>query len=134
MDQDMHAHAERGDVPSLDEAISLPEADEKQHAVSALPAPYADKVKLILEACRDRNLNALIELATSEGGLVNDEARHTACKTPVLSATFTVSSWLPSLHGDFDVFLSRVRQNQTQASTQTGNMASVFRAIIADMS
>jgi hypothetical protein len=97
MDQHMHAHAERGDVPPLDEALSLPEADEKQHLVFDLPEPYADKVKLILEACHDRNLDALIELATSEGGLVNDEARQTACKTQ-LSSTCLFHSLSAILH------------------------------------
>lgn len=37
------------------------------------------KVQLILQACADRDLVALRELATSEGGLVEDEIRRTAC-------------------------------------------------------
>ncbi|KAK0880441.1 GTPase-activating protein gyp8 [Friedmanniomyces endolithicus] len=37
------------------------------------------KVRDILEACRDRHLIALRDLATSEGGLVEDEIRRTAC-------------------------------------------------------
>ncbi|KAK3074778.1 GTPase-activating protein gyp8 [Teratosphaeriaceae sp. CCFEE 6253] len=37
-----------------------------------------DKVQSILEACRDRNLILLRKLATSQGGLIEDEVRRTA--------------------------------------------------------
>jgi len=37
------------------------------------------KVQRILEACRDRDLDTLRHLAASEGGLVEDEIRRTAC-------------------------------------------------------
>ncbi|EMC96596.1 hypothetical protein BAUCODRAFT_51760, partial [Baudoinia panamericana UAMH 10762] len=43
------------------------------------------KVLQILSASRDRNLNALRDLATSEGGLIEDEVRRTAW--PVLLGT-----------------------------------------------
>lgn len=39
-----------------------------------------DKIARILSACRDRDLEALCELACSEKGLVDDEVRRTACK------------------------------------------------------
>ena len=38
------------------------------------------KVTQILEACRDRDLDAIVGFATSEQGLVNDHVRRTACK------------------------------------------------------
>lgn len=38
-----------------------------------------NKVQHILQACRDRNLDKLRTLAASEGGLVEDEIRRTAC-------------------------------------------------------
>lgn len=40
-----------------------------------------DKVKItkVLAACRDRDLAALARLATSQGGLIEDEVRRTAC-------------------------------------------------------
>lgn len=45
-------------------------------------SPYEhDKVQCILAACRDRDLEQLRELTTSEGGLIEDEVRRTACMT-----------------------------------------------------
>jgi hypothetical protein len=44
-----------------------------------LPQDERDKTRRILEACRDRDLDVLRELAVSEGGLVEDEIRRTAC-------------------------------------------------------
>jgi len=44
-----------------------------------LSATERAKVRDILEACRDHHLIALRDLATSEGGLVEDEIRRTAC-------------------------------------------------------
>ena len=38
-----------------------------------------EKVSKILKASRDRDLTALRDLATSQGGLVEDEVRRTAC-------------------------------------------------------
>jgi hypothetical protein len=74
----MDAHGE----PPLDEAICLPDSVEKQqHADSGSPVAFSLKSRRILEACHESNLDALVELATAEGGLVNDEIRKTACKT-----------------------------------------------------
>ncbi|KAK0276048.1 GTPase-activating protein gyp8 [Friedmanniomyces endolithicus] len=44
-----------------------------------LSATEQAKVRNILKACRDRHLVALRDLATSEGGLIEDEIRRTAC-------------------------------------------------------
>lgn len=44
------------------------------------PSDEKDKIARILSACRDRDLEALCELACSEKGLVDDEVRRTACK------------------------------------------------------
>lgn len=38
-----------------------------------------EKIEKILAACRDRDLEALAHLATSQGGLIEDELRRTAC-------------------------------------------------------
>lgn len=38
-----------------------------------------DKSGQILAACSARDLDALVELATSEGGLLNDSLRQNAC-------------------------------------------------------
>ncbi|KAK5132506.1 hypothetical protein LTR08_008890 [Meristemomyces frigidus] len=40
-----------------------------------------DKVHRILQACRDRDLDELRELGTSDGGLIEDEVRRTACES-----------------------------------------------------
>lgn len=48
--------------------------------VQQAPSDEKDKIARILSACRDRDLEALCELACSEKGLVDDEVRRTACK------------------------------------------------------
>jgi len=48
-----------------------------------LSAVETDKVMQILQACRDRDLEALSALATSEHGLIEDEIRRTACESPL---------------------------------------------------
>lgn len=63
--------------------------DSTNHALSPLSASWTRqslspktkaKVERVLTACRGRDLDALKELAASEGGLVEDEVRRTACK------------------------------------------------------
>lgn len=44
-----------------------------------LPEFLKEKISRISAACRDRDLDALAGLATSEGGLVQDELRRRAC-------------------------------------------------------
>jgi hypothetical protein len=68
------------------EGVALTEIEQQQSEVFEQPTPYSEKVQSILEACHDTNLDVLVELATSKGGLVNDELRQTACKflTPLL--------------------------------------------------
>jgi len=69
-----------GDFPKLDAEI-----DKQPLAESALQSPptvdtgKADKADRILRACRENDLSSLITLATSDGGLLNDEIRRTAC-------------------------------------------------------
>lgn len=46
--------------------------------VQQAPSDEKDKIARILSACRDRDLEALCELACSEKGLVDDEVRRTA--------------------------------------------------------
>jgi hypothetical protein len=41
----------------------------------------AEKAKAIRQACSSRDLEALALLATSEGGLMEDELRQVACKS-----------------------------------------------------
>lgn len=41
----------------------------------------AEKTVQIMSACHDKDLNALISLAASAHGLVNDSLRRTACKS-----------------------------------------------------
>ena len=43
----------------------------------------ASKVTQIVQACRNDDLDALIALATSSNGLVEDELRRTACMASV---------------------------------------------------
>jgi hypothetical protein len=41
----------------------------------------------ILDACKNRDLEALRDLAISEGGLLSDTIRHEACKSKTLPTT-----------------------------------------------
>jgi hypothetical protein len=41
-----------------------------------------EKAALIAAACRDRDLEALVHLATSTSGLLSDDLRRTACEPP----------------------------------------------------
>lgn len=43
------------------------------------PEPHREKQQKIREACRWRDAQLLRELATSDGGLVTDDLRRTAC-------------------------------------------------------
>ena len=56
--------------------------DEKERVagIEALPEKSAAKVKQILDACGENDIDAVAGLATSVGGLVEDHVRRTACK------------------------------------------------------
>jgi hypothetical protein len=56
--------------------------DEKESVagVEAPPERRTAKVKQILDACGENDFNAVAALATSVGGLVEDDVRRTACK------------------------------------------------------
>ena len=56
--------------------------DEKE-PVAGVEAPQ--KVKQILDACGENDFNAIAALATSVGGLVEDDLRRTACKRFIYS-------------------------------------------------
>lgn len=45
------------------------------------PSPTLIKREKIIEACKARDLDTLVTQATSEGGLLEDELRKTACKS-----------------------------------------------------
>ena len=49
------------------------------------------KVSRIFKACTEGDQEALRELATSEGGLVDDTARRVACKNPSIAQIFRLS-------------------------------------------
>jgi hypothetical protein len=56
--------------------------DEKSTAASPSPplsAAAASKVTQIVQACRNDDLDALIALAASSNGLMEDKLRRTAC-------------------------------------------------------
>ena len=59
--------------------------DEKSTTTAASPlsAAAASKVTRIVQACRNDDLDALIALAASSNGLVEDELRRTACMASV---------------------------------------------------
>jgi len=54
---------------------SLPSSEAER-----LSALRADKADAIRTACTSRDLDALVEHATSEGGLLDDELRQIACE------------------------------------------------------
>ena len=61
--------------------------DEKSTAAASPSPPFsaaaASKVTQIVQACRNDDLDALIALAASSNGLVEDELRRTACMASV---------------------------------------------------
>lgn len=56
--------------------------DEKEPAarVEDLPERSSAKVKQILDACGENDFDTIAALATSDGGLVEDNVRRIACK------------------------------------------------------
>ena len=69
-------------------AISATSQTGSQHFLPPLSASWRheplsqferDKVHMILRACGDRDIDVLRELASSEGGLIEDEVRRAAC-------------------------------------------------------
>lgn len=47
-----------------------------------IPTQGSKKTADILEACECKDIESLRQLATSEGGLLTDELRRKACKSP----------------------------------------------------
>jgi len=69
-----------GDFPKLDAEIDKhPPAELTLQSPPTFDTGKTDKVDRILRACHESDLNSLIALATSDGGLLNDDIRRTAC-------------------------------------------------------
>ena len=51
-----------------------------EHSADALSRKTESKHVSITRACEESNIDGLIRLATSDGGLVNDELRRKACE------------------------------------------------------
>lgn len=77
------------DQTSSDPDPQLPEPNEKSIETTVSPSwrqeplsePESAKVMRVLEACKERDLEALVALCTSSGGLVEDEVRRIACRS-----------------------------------------------------
>jgi hypothetical protein len=65
-----------GGVPEEDEKIRDP---SQASSSSSVKQERAAKTQKILDACKYRDVEALRLLATSEAGLVSDDARRQAC-------------------------------------------------------
>lgn len=50
-----------------------------------IPEEASTKTLAILEACKWKDVEELRKLATSEGGLLNDELRRKACKNTIFT-------------------------------------------------
>jgi hypothetical protein len=68
-----------GDIPIVDSEIDKQPAESTPRSPQTLDTSKADKVDRILLACHESDLDTLATLATSDGGLLNDEIRRTAC-------------------------------------------------------
>ena len=73
MDGDFGAHG------AFDERSIGPVKPEAQNVAGIQGA----KRKQILQACKNRNIAELVSLATSEGGLLQDDLRKAVCKTTI---------------------------------------------------
>jgi hypothetical protein len=68
----------RSDVSQSDKASTVDVSSVPNSR--PLSPTAAKKVTYIEDACRDEDLDALIDLATTNGGLVKDSLRRTACR------------------------------------------------------
>ncbi|KAJ5893778.1 hypothetical protein N7495_005469, partial [Penicillium taxi] len=70
----------RDESASLNEKISDTESEsqDKSWADQQKEKARKEKAEAIRQACKDRDVNALVEFATSEGGLLEDELRQKA--------------------------------------------------------
>lgn len=80
-------------LPNLDQEPPTP-SDEKLPAAESpkqrpLSPSAVDKIAQIEAACRDQDLDALIHLATTKSGLVEDSLRRTACTFSALPQFFS---------------------------------------------
>lgn len=78
LDAGDNAHVPSAADPTDDTVLPLAPVhpDDEKDTLSAV---LKEKTARISAACRDRDLEALADLATSEGGLVQDELRRRAC-------------------------------------------------------
>ena len=65
---------------AIGEAVDQGPGDHNEKIPLDLQAMQPEKHDLILQACRDRDVPTLTELADSEGGLLEDELRRDACE------------------------------------------------------
>lgn len=59
-------------------AVALPPLTAG-HSSDGLDDSTRQKLNNVFAACRDRDIDALRALATSDGGLIDDDARRAAC-------------------------------------------------------
>ncbi|KAF2419609.1 hypothetical protein EJ08DRAFT_42816 [Tothia fuscella] len=76
------SHSEKTSLPAIDGSCQA-KPQHNQHN------SFTEQARLVLQACHDNNVDALIELAASKGGFVNDDVRKIAW--PIL-----IGSNLPS--------------------------------------
>ena len=76
--------------PSRPPSASSLSQSARRRSSSSSPSVAAElspaeqhKAEQISAACQDRNLDALVQLATSTHGLVSDSLRRLACASPV---------------------------------------------------
>jgi TBC1 domain family member 20 len=76
------------DIPArpscgVSEQVSSQTADSAEAAAANVESKHA----LIARACEENDIDNLIRLATSEGGLLNDELRRKACEYKVYTSS-----------------------------------------------
>lgn len=83
-------------------------ADPNSTSLNSLPLSGADNQKFdrILKACDDHDLELLAELASSEGGLIEDGARRTACKFKRIAALLALVNFY---QGHYCLAVSRAK-------------------------
>lgn len=72
------AAMQENDSPAAPQVLS-PLAPDSPQKRAAMSEDRREKINRIESACRDLDLLALVRLASSDGGLVEDELRRTAC-------------------------------------------------------
>ncbi len=63
-------------------------SSQLKDSAAALDGNVQSKHELIARACKENDFDNLVQLATSEGGLVNDELRRKACESMLLASSY----------------------------------------------